>query len=563
MSWGSWVLIIVYGVLLAVGADPPARRVAVARPRACPALRRCPTRSLEQPALAARAGLGEHRARRRPRHLHRHPAQHDGRAAAVEQRDPGPAVPVLRAVGRRRDDAPGRDRAARAAPAPQGLLGGALAALCQPLGPQPPEKQTVDALIRADLAFLAIELVLIGLLLAQSAHVSSASHAAAASLITSGPYALPFWGVVVVLGMLVPLALQALELGHRIPHTVVPALLVLVGGFTLRWVMVNAGQAEPHRAIASLANEFRIVTQERYSMIRIIRSPSRLIFAAQVVLRADASRPGRAEAQAVAAGFCANCHKAAAGRSARASSRTSRSSPSRSSSKIDADTEIVRFDPKTIKVVDGGVGKPAEHAARHREEPRGAHRLRREGRRQARDARSRSRARSRSPPEKLSTTPRSPSWWPAGPDKGNYTLIDSRPLPRFQEGTIPTAINLPFIRLRQVRRPPAQGQDPVGGLLLPGRHLHDEPELAAQGRGAGLHQRQGLPRGHAGVAEKNFGVLTPQFLKEAWIDKDIPHVLIDARPADRRRRPATSRARSRCPRQQLPRRSLKSCPTRS
>jgi len=36
--------------------------------------------------------------------------------------------------------------------------------------------------------------------------------------------------------------LQALELGHRIPHTIAPALLVLVGGFSLRWVMVNAGQ---------------------------------------------------------------------------------------------------------------------------------------------------------------------------------------------------------------------------------------------------------------------------------------------------------------------------------
>jgi len=37
--------------------------------------------------------------------------------------------------------------------------------------------------------------------------------------------------------------LQGLELGHRIPHTVVPALLVLAGGYTLRWLMVNAGQA--------------------------------------------------------------------------------------------------------------------------------------------------------------------------------------------------------------------------------------------------------------------------------------------------------------------------------
>ena len=48
---------------------------------------------------------------------------------------------------------------------------------------------------------------------------------------------------VVALGIVVPLLLQTLELRHRIPHTVLPALLVLAGGFALRWVMVNAGQA--------------------------------------------------------------------------------------------------------------------------------------------------------------------------------------------------------------------------------------------------------------------------------------------------------------------------------
>jgi formate-dependent nitrite reductase membrane component NrfD len=52
-----------------------------------------------------------------------------------------------------------------------------------------------------------------------------------------------FWGGVVVVGIAVPLALQLLELEHRIRHTVVPAVLVLAGGFALRWVLVNAGQA--------------------------------------------------------------------------------------------------------------------------------------------------------------------------------------------------------------------------------------------------------------------------------------------------------------------------------
>jgi len=126
-------------------------------------------------------------------------------------------------------------------PAPQGLAAGALAALWQPMGPKAPPRHAAAKLVRADLAFLAIELLLIGLLLA-NLYTSTASHAAAAALIASGPYALAFWGGVVALGIVVPLALQGLELGHRIPHTVLPALLVLMGGFTLRWVMVQAGQ---------------------------------------------------------------------------------------------------------------------------------------------------------------------------------------------------------------------------------------------------------------------------------------------------------------------------------
>jgi hypothetical protein len=31
-----------------------------------------------------------------------------------------------------------------------------------------------------------------------------------------------------------------------------------------------------------------------------------------------------------------------------------------------------------------------------------------------------------------------------GPEKGKYLLIDARPAPRFQEGAIPTAVNIPF-----------------------------------------------------------------------------------------------------------------------
>lgn len=136
-------------------------------------------------------------------------------------------------------------------PAPRSLVGGALAAMTQPLGAQPPARHTVDTLIRADVVLLAAEAVLIALLLIYLVS-ASASQIAAAQLLLHGKYAFIFWGGVVVAGLLVPIVLQVLELGHRIPHTVLPALLVLAGGFALRWVLINAGQAS-HIVSAGLA----------------------------------------------------------------------------------------------------------------------------------------------------------------------------------------------------------------------------------------------------------------------------------------------------------------------
>ena len=240
MSWGSWVLIIVYGALLASALI----RLPEAWPwlgRQVPALQRWSDAILARPglvkalawtnillgiALGIYTGILLNTMVARPLWN----SAILGPLFLFSGLSAGAAMVHLASVIR-------GDR-----PAPPGMIGGALTAMVQPLGRELPAKRTVDALIRADLAFLAIELVLIGLLLA-NLYTSTASHAAAAALIVSGPYAWAFWGAVVGLGILVPLALQGLELGHRIPHTVVPALLVLAGGFTLRWVMVNAGQA--------------------------------------------------------------------------------------------------------------------------------------------------------------------------------------------------------------------------------------------------------------------------------------------------------------------------------
>jgi hypothetical protein len=47
-------------------------------------------------------------------------------------------------------------------------------------------------------------------------------------------------------------------------------------------------------------------------------------------------------------------------------------------------------------------------------------------------------------PEKLLSTAEVEKLVAQGPEKGKYLLIDARPAPRFMEGAIPTAINIPF-----------------------------------------------------------------------------------------------------------------------
>ena len=239
MAWGSWVLIVVYGVLLVSALI----RLPDAWPwlgRKVPLLSTLSARLLAQPqwirALgAANVGLGIGLGIYTGILLNTMVARPLWNSAIlgplflVSGLSAGVAVMHIAAS------------LLQGRAAPQGMVGGAFSALLQPLGPQHPDKQTAASLLRHDQLFLVAELVFIALLLA-NLHTSSASHAVAAALITTGPYALAFWAGVVGLGVLLPLAWQGLELQHKVAHTVVPALLVLAGGFTLRWVMVKAGQ---------------------------------------------------------------------------------------------------------------------------------------------------------------------------------------------------------------------------------------------------------------------------------------------------------------------------------
>ncbi len=96
-------------------------------------------------------------------------------------------------------------------------------------------------LSRLDLIFIAVELFLI-IHLFMGFMAASEVQIEAAQLFLGGEFTVTFWVFVVILGLIFPAILEILELrGAHIPIWI-PSLLILIGGFIFRLVMVEAGQ---------------------------------------------------------------------------------------------------------------------------------------------------------------------------------------------------------------------------------------------------------------------------------------------------------------------------------
>jgi protein NrfD len=117
-----------------------------------------------------------------------------------------------------------------------GLSTGAAFMLLHPL--RPGERTLLG---RADAALITTELGIIGLWLIGLLTGGAASREAARSLL-GGPYTAGFWTLVVAAGLLAPLTAGLLERRHGAVPGRAAAVLVLAGGFALRWIIVAAGQ---------------------------------------------------------------------------------------------------------------------------------------------------------------------------------------------------------------------------------------------------------------------------------------------------------------------------------
>ena len=95
---------------------------------------------------------------------------------------------------------------------------------------------------KIDILLIAIELFLI-VHMFMGFNASTAVQIDAAQLFLGGVYTAPFWIFVVALGMIVPAALEIMELFHIKIPVIIPVILVLFGSIMLRFIIAYAGQA--------------------------------------------------------------------------------------------------------------------------------------------------------------------------------------------------------------------------------------------------------------------------------------------------------------------------------
>ena len=105
-----------------------------------------------------------------------------------------------------------------------------------------PDPEESRLLARFDNRFLLVELAVIVLFLV-GLSTATRAHMGAAALLLGGPYTAAFWVFVVGMGIVVPLFVQTLAVRGVIHHTPVAPVMVVLGGILLRVLVVYAGQA--------------------------------------------------------------------------------------------------------------------------------------------------------------------------------------------------------------------------------------------------------------------------------------------------------------------------------
>jgi formate-dependent nitrite reductase membrane component NrfD len=105
-------------------------------------------------------------------------------------------------------------------------------------------REPVARVLRVMSIALVVELIALILFVISAKMVGSVRISAALGQLLAGPYSVPFWLGAVIVGVVVPLLLQRGAARTGAPAMVALAsVLVLVGGFLVKYVLIVAGQA--------------------------------------------------------------------------------------------------------------------------------------------------------------------------------------------------------------------------------------------------------------------------------------------------------------------------------
>jgi hypothetical protein len=164
----------------------------------------------------------------------------------------------------------------------------------------------------------------------------------------------------------------------------------------------------------------------------------------QAVAQEKAAAPAAPQAKPTIAKLCTNCHQAEPGNLRGNFDGVAYKSQS-IQIKIDDVTEILKFDKEKLQLVNipPFADSPSEslYSLKRGKEIRIAY-TEKDGVKFATLVSAKTAI--KVSPEKQMTTAAVEKLVAMGPETGKYLLIDARPAPRFMEGSIPTAVNIPF-----------------------------------------------------------------------------------------------------------------------
>jgi rhodanese-related sulfurtransferase len=116
-----------------------------------------------------------------------------------------------------------------------------------------------------------------------------------------------------------------------------------------------------------------------------------------------------------------------------------------------------------------------------------------------------------------------------GPVKGKYFLFDARPAPKFAEGFIPTAENLPFPAFEKEKGKLPEDKGALVIFYCAGVTCAMSPAARDATEKLGYTNAKSYHEGIPVWSKRNPLALTPKLLKEAWLDKGQPIIVLDAR----------------------------------